>query len=774
MEKILLSSNLYSHPQRLLEDHLIGVSKMSLLFLNEKPKFIKDKYKNLIQIIGLCHDIGKSTQYFQEYLRNNDKFERSKESNHSLLSSLCAYFVTKELKKEDIIYAIYSFIIVKRHHGNLKNIVDEFVLEDDEEELLYKQINSIPEIPFDILSEKLFRMGLPLKMSKSIIKGWVNDFKKEGVHIRSYLRENAKITNYINLNLLYSLLIDADKSDVVLRDEKILKRKDIDSDKWINVYKKNNIFKSSPINFLREKAYKDVSNFKIDLRDKIYSLNLPTGLGKTITSFSFALKLREEIKRKECRNARIIYSLPFLSIIDQNFEILKDIVRINGISLDTSLLLRHHHLSEIYYEKEENEFEPEEAKILIEGWNSEIIVTTFVQFFHTLVTNRNKTLRKYHRFSNSIVILDEIQSIPVRYWLLLNNLLKEITETLDMYIILVTATRPLIFEDKEFVPLVDSKYYFNKLNRVTVKPYLNSEILLEELAEHKDIDLDDERRYLFIFNTITSAKKFYRLIKKKENNITYLSSHIIPYDRLKRIEEIKNGKYKVVISTQVVEAGVDIDFDVVIRDIAPLDSINQSAGRCNRNGSSKGEMYIFMIKDSNNRKYASYVYDSVLLKITENILLNRKKIDESNFLKMVEDYYLEIKNSKSQDESRNYLEAILKLRYTTGDDRIGIGDFELIEQDYKKVDVFVEINEEAEKIWKEYLELKEVKDLLHRKRKFDVIKGDFYKYVISIPYNTKNKPPFYGEMGYVNKIYLKDYYDEDTGFIIEDQVSVII
>ena len=89
--------------------------------------------------------------------------------------------------------------------------------------------------------------------------------------------------------------------------------------------------------------------------------------------------------------------------------------------MDTDLLLKHHHLSDLYYKKDENEFEPDEAKILIEGWNSEIIVTTFVQLFHTLLSNRNKTLRKFHRLSNSIILLDEVQSIPFKYWLLMKE-----------------------------------------------------------------------------------------------------------------------------------------------------------------------------------------------------------------------------------------------------------------------------------------------------------------------------------------------------------------
>lgn len=777
MEKTLPSSNLYSHPGIPLEDHLIGVAELSDLFLSEKPSGIREKLKSICRIIALTHDIGKATRYFQDYLSANDKekekLKKAKETWHSLFSSVCAYYLTKELSLSDEIYPVFAFLAIRRHHGNLRDVRDDVLFDNSEAGLLHKQLGSIEDEGFSVICNRLYIAGLPLLLNKQIISQWFDGFVGESRQIKKYLRNiNNAVSNYITLNLIYSILLDADKSEVVVKDKIIFNRKEFNSTEWVHTYKKQTISHESPINILREKAYRETLNHDIDLNKKIYSLNLPTGLGKTLTSFSFALKLKEGIKSKNGVEPRIVYALPFLSIIDQNSEVFESVIKANNIEPDTSILLKHHHLSEVFYKKEDDEFESDEAKILIEGWNSEIIVTTFVQLFHAIISNKNKSVRKFHRLANSIIILDEVQSIPVKYWLLLRNILMALAEMLNAYIIFVTATEPLIFERGETIGLLNKDYYFKALDRVSMKPLLNSPMTINNLSDF--FDLNDEKTYLFIFNTITSAKDFYNLVKNKGITITYLSTHLIPKERLKRIREIKEKKYKVVVTTQLVEAGVDIDFDIVVRDMAPLDSINQASGRCNRNGLSKGETYIVKLASENGRAYASYIYDAVLLDITGKILSTKAEIEEGEFLDLIDHYYKETKEKKTQDVSRNLLEAITKLRYDSEDGTISISDFKLIEEDYQKVDVFIEVNGEAGEVWRKFMNLKSIDNLFLRKKTLDAIKTEFYQYVVSIPMNTKNMPQMVGEIGYVKQSILNDYYDSETGFITKDTKSVII
>jgi CRISPR-associated endonuclease/helicase Cas3 len=433
-------------------------------------------------------------------------------------------------------------------------------------------------------------------------------------------------------------------------------------DQFVKAYKASFCGEENKINLLREEAYKEAVEREINIGQRIMSINLPTGLGKTLTTIAFSMKLWDILYKHTGVKYRIIYSLPFLSIIDQNSSVIEELLKYNGIYPSTEIILKHHHLSDVKYTKSNSEFEDEQAKILIEGWNSEIIITTFVQFFHTLVSEKNRTLRKFHRLSNSIIILDEVQSIPFKYWLLIKELLKAVAEELNSYIIFVTATQPLIFKEEEIYPLVDKNKYFAQMERVEIIPKLDCDITLEKLSEM--FDLSDGRSYLFILNTIKSAQQFYSILKTKVPNdeIIYISTHITPLERMERIEKIKKGKIKFAVTTQLVEAGVDIDFDVVVRDIAPLDSINQSAGRCNRNWNGKGKVYIVSLIDEKGQRYSRYIYDRILLDITREILSKYDIVREQELLKIIEKYYHEVSERMSSSEAKKTFRCNIRIK----------------------------------------------------------------------------------------------------------------
>lgn len=773
MEKMSPSSDLYSHPGRLLEDHLIGVARLAELFLSEKPREIIAECADICKITALTHDIGKATDYFQQYLLSNERNKRyrSELTKHSLLSAICSFYLTKELVRDDFLKSFFAYVIVRRHHGDLIDVLDEASLYDDNDKnTLQQQVEMIDKKKFQFLADVLKKAGLNTLLDLKTIKTWVLDFQKDIKIIKRRLRGlEGSYKNYLILNTLYSILLDADKSDAVIQDFNQFTKRQTISDRLVDVYKSKTIFPVSPINNLREGAYKEALNKLEFTSERIISINLPTGLGKTLTSLAVALKMRQRLGT----NHRIIYALPFLSIIDQNYEVFENVIRANNLEPTSDILLKHHHLADLYYKQsEDNEAESDEAKILIEGWNSEIIVTTFVQVFHSLISNRNKTIRRFHKFANSIIILDEIQSIPIKYWLLLRDLLFQLTEKMNAYVILVTATEPLIFPRDKIGILVNKETYFKALDRISMDVHLDKDMTLEELSEF--INFQEGKRYLFIFNTISAAKTFFNTINEKIAQATYLSTHVIPAQRIERIRELKKGMYQIAVSTQLVEAGVDIDFDVVVRDIAPLDSINQAAGRCNRNGEKKGQVLIVSLKDDNGKSYASYIYDPVLLEITKSILTKKRQIKENEMLNLIDEYYLEVQKKRSQDISRLISESILKLRYEDGNDKLSIGDFKLIAEDYHKIDVFIELNEEASKIWDAYMNLKRIDDPFERKKRFDNLKSAFYQYVISIPRTIKNFPPIIGDIGYAENSKLSDYYDQLTGFITKETSSVLI
>ncbi len=771
MAKQLPSSNLYSHQGKLLEDHLKNVAKFMELFLNEKPVSIRGEISPIVRVIGLSHDIGKATNSFQKYLFAEEREKIKQKTKHSLFSAICGYYLCKELNMKNNLLPLFAYVTVRRHHGDLIDIRDEVSLFDENDvNFLLSQIDDIDDESFNILIKHLLEYGLSNNsFDKNTIKKWIKNFNRELLSFKRYLRQISEIKNYIILNILFSLLIDADKTDVVIGDKEPFKRKNYEDSEWVSKYlsKLNQTinFDSSLklINQLRNQAYYETNSHVIDIDNKIYSINLPTGLGKTLTGFSFALKLKNRLKDSGI-NPRIIYSLPFLSIIDQNAKVIEEVISDNGITPSSDLLLKHHHLSEIYYKTNEHEYEPESAKIFIEGWNSEIIVTTFVQFFHTLFSNKNRTLRKFHRLANSIIILDEIQAIPIKYWKITRQILKVLSELLNSYIVIMTATEPLIFESESTFALTKANNYYRKLNRIKIIPIVKKSTTINELMN--EIDLSSKQTVLFIFNTISSAKQFYNLIKELPITKTFLSTHIVPKERLKRIDEIKNGKYKAVVSTQLVEAGVDIDFDIVIRDIAPFDCIVQSAGRCNRNAKNgQGIVKVFKLIDEKGKTFANRIYDPVLIDITEKLLSQKEVFQEFEICQQLKEYFELIKERMSQYESEEILSAVKKLRYDReGDDTLSIADFKLIEEDFPKIDVFIEYDDDAQKIWEEFQKIKAIKNIFERRKEFLNIRKEFYSYVISVPDPVENRPPRLEDTYYIAKAQLEDYYDIETGY----------
>lgn len=792
-------SGLFSHPGKPLEDHLKSVAEIALSYLKDSPSLLIDGeiLKKVAKIVALSHDIGKANAYFQQYITaSKEDMEnlKNKKSTHALFGAVVAYFLTKEsLEKEEKLNGfnrflpIAAFLACKKHHGDLAYFNSDIFLHEKDELLLNEQLKSIDREKFDILLQSI---GSPFDFEW--LQGKFENLKEVFLNVQeegeNLLRQcNNSLLYYFIVHVIYSLLLDADKNEVTVSEEdrgeirKAMKQIDLHPSIVIR-YKEKQNWEKQDINRLREEAFEEILQKEINLDERIYSINLPTGLGKTLISFAFALKLRGKLKEEKNYSPRIIYSLPFLSIIDQNSSVFENVLQENGIEPLSPVLLKHHHLVDMNYrwKKGEEEFVFDGSNILIEGWNSEIVVTTFIQLFHTLISNKNRSIRKFHRIAGSIVILDEVQAIPHKYWLLMHEVIRVLAEKFDTYFIFVTATEPLIFRREEVKSLVNRDKYFRKLNRVKLKPSIEDAKTIEEFADLTIPEISEsDKRVLFIFNTIGSAKEFYNLLKDsgiEQEEITFLSTHVIPKERLSRIKEIRAGKRRIAVTTQLVEAGVDIDFDVVYRDFAPLDSINQSAGRCNRNGLSiGGEIRIVRLRDEKTgRDYSSYIYneDSILLERTKKILSGKEEISESEFLDLIDEYYRLISDAKSDQKSREILEAFYKLDY---DGDKGIWSFRLIEEDYEKekVDIFVQLDNEAIALWNKLLEIREMKKFFERRKEFDKIKAKFYEYVVSVPRRPNlNLPALDEGIPFVSHSQLNEYYDLETGYKLKGGVVI--
>jgi CRISPR-associated endonuclease/helicase Cas3 len=318
----------------------------------------------------------------------------------------------------------------------------------------------------------------------------------------------------------------------------------------------------------------------------LFTLTVPTGGGKTLSSLAFAL--RHAITHGQ---RRIIYVIPFTSIIEQNAAVFADLL----VTLGPNIVLEHH--SNLSPENEEKE--STRSRLATENWDAPIVVTTAVQFYESCFANKTSRSRKLHNIANSVLILDEAQTLPVQYLAPCLRTLEQFAKNYHATIVLCTATQPAIAKSS-LLPIgletpteiiSDTKTLFENLDRVQIA-YRNT---LDDQTIASEITAKSQA--LCIVNTRKHARTVFQLLPKGEGNI-HLSTLMFPAHRLRKLKEARQrltaGLPVRLISTQLIEAGVDIDFPIVYRSMAGLDSIAQAAGRCNRNGTiPTGHFHVF-------------------------------------------------------------------------------------------------------------------------------------------------------------------------------------
>ena len=330
----------------------------------------------------------------------------------------------------------------------------------------------------------------------------------------------------------------------------------------------------------------------------IFSLTVPTGGGKTLSSLSFAL--RHALAHG---HQRVIYVVPFTSIIEQNAEVIRDILAPLETTAFTPLIEHHSSLSP---DKESNQ-----ARLASENWDAPIIITTAVQFYESLFAAKTSRCRKLHNIANSVVILDEAQSLPVDFLSPCLRVLQELADHYHTTAVLCTATQPAVHFDEAQFPIglkncreiiEDTSSLFAALKRVELESLgdITDCSLVQRLADHPQV--------LCIVNRRKHAQQIFQLLGEADGN-HHLSALMCPEHRSRILVEVRarlrDGLPARVISTQLIEAGVDVDFPVVYRALAGLDSIAQAAGRCNRNGklATPGHTYVFRPEDQRGETY---------------------------------------------------------------------------------------------------------------------------------------------------------------------------
>jgi len=587
-----------------LECHLLGVADIAKSFA------AKIGLKEHGELIGLLHDLGKYSNEFQVYLQSAVGLINPDEDDYVDArglkgkvdhSTAGAQLVWEDLSKQGdmgrIVGQILGLCIASHHSGLIdclssnanKPVEDIFTRRagkrDDRSHLREAMSKMAPPI------DKRFR---ELSSMPSLISGIEESIRKvaRGEKVEAIIRFKVGLL----VRFLFSCLVDADRVDTAdfERPKAAKHRLNGQYTEWPLLIERlekhlEGFTLRNPIDEIR----RSISDHCRDgaIRDKsIYTLTVPTGGGKTLASLRFALH-----HAKHHKMDRVIYVIPFTSIIDQNASVVRGILEPTNSNRGRVVLEHHSNLT------------PEQQgwreKMMTENWDAQVVFTTSVQLLEALFGGGTRGARRMHQLANAVLIFDEIQTLPVNCAHLFCNAMNFLVEHCGSTVVLCTATQPLLnlvdpskgalkfTKSDDLMP--DVKGLFDDLKRVEVlnrrKPGGWTD---EEIARLALDEVVQSGSCLVIVNTKKSAQVLYRLCREAGGiQHFHLSTSMCPAHRkeiLDKIRKLLDDESPVLcVSTQLIEAGVDVDFGAVIRYTAGLDSIAQAAGRCNRNGKQK-------------------------------------------------------------------------------------------------------------------------------------------------------------------------------------------
>jgi CRISPR-associated endonuclease/helicase Cas3 len=602
-----LAGNLNSHPGKLLKEHLEGTSLLmeTLSQIHKTEKIIPEK---ILKFVGITHDIGKANLIFQKYLEG--------EGEGVVHASPSAWFtlnISKEFATNKKTPLIWITEVVKHHHtymGNAENALKNWAQSIDFQKQKEEMKRLIPSWNIFLTDEE-----------------WESYADSLIIEEKSLINEDS----WLFYRMLYSLLVTADRMDAL--GIQTLSEKTLPSFNPPSFSPK----KPTPLDSWRGKTHKKCIDSVNELeKPGLFTLTLPTGAGKTITGLDIAHEIA-----KKFNNKTIIYALPFISIVEQNSAVARNIFGGKNVQED-------HSLSMLKGAREGAKSPWNQMKTLFRYWQSPVILTTMVQLWDAIYSPRANDTMDFHRLSNAVVIMDEPQSINPKYWYGLGETMTFLSKKLGTSFILMTATQPQIFRGKELAPQ-NLQFPFNRHTYKVLpgKYYLDN---IPQLLE-KHIEDFDKHSGLIVLNTKKAAFKVYQIMKKHLNGpVLFLSTWMTPRHRRKTMRflkylEKKNIKHHL-ISTQVIEAGVDLGFDWVFRDMGPLDSIVQVAGRCNRHCKSTkpGTVLVAELQNENNRSFCAMVYNDILLD-SSRTNLKKKEInifEEKDASLIINNYYNDI------------------------------------------------------------------------------------------------------------------------------------
>ena len=558
----------YARPGQHLVVHLSGAERIGRLF----GTVFGFGYTAFITC--RLHDLGKYTIAFLDYLQRSVSGKKATRGEviHALQGAKYALESIKKFNTSNITSDIVGNVIAS-HHGGLLDSISA-----DGDRLLKSRV----EKPEDSLHYEESKAEAEKEISLEIDEQELN---KEIIEFLNRCAEK-ELDSYLMLHFLtkaiFSCLVDADRCDSAgIQGDTAVPDWDALSAR-LNAHLKEFSGKSllDPI----RRSISDQCFEKAEREQGVYTLSVPTGGGKTLSSLRFALA---HAKRHQLK--RIIYVIPYLSILDQTAKNIRA-----AIGDETGNLILEHHSNMEFPEEKEQDGAEEQYSLLSSRWDSPVILTTMVQFLETVFSNKASKLRKFHNMSEAVLIFDEIQSLPIKCVHLFNGTVNFLSTFGKSTVLLCTATQPRLDQVErpvhlsQFPALVSlTPDELKVFARVRIEDRTRSPMAHEQIAALAKQQLDAGKSTLVVLNTKADARAVFRQFKEFHCEKAFLTTDLCPAHRmdvLDRLQAALKAKIPVLcVSTQLIEAGVDISFACVIRANAGLDSIIQAAGRCNRN-----------------------------------------------------------------------------------------------------------------------------------------------------------------------------------------------
>lgn len=605
--------NYIAHKDQELYEHLEGVAGLAKI---HAEKIGMGKYGELL---GLLHDLGKYSAEFQKYIAdaikqndphfNPDEDEEFEDTagkkgkiDHSTAGAqfLCCRIGSSNAHK--ILGQLLSLCLVSHHSGLINCLTtDNSGTWDSYSKRLSKNINRTHQEECTKNADKHILERINVILADN---SFTSPFEEKCRNIvltspeRSPLSTIAQFQIGLLARFLFSTLIDADRQDTAktaqLRHQGDYRSWDVMIERLENKY---NTFKT---NCRVDEVRKEISEHCLRAATRprgLYTLTVPTGGGKTLASLRFSLH-----HAKEFELDRIVYIIPFTTIIDQNAQVVREILEPEECPEDTGKIVLEHH-SNIGADAQ-----GWKEKILTENWDAPVVFTTMVQFLEALFGAGTRGARRMHQLANAVIVFDEIQTLPIQCVHLFNNAVNFLVSHCASTVVLCTATQPLLGSvnekkgtlklsiESELMP--DVEKLFDDLKRVNVHDCRKSPgWTYPEIAELAVGQVKDNGSCLVVANTKKAARITFEEAKKDGLEVFHLSTGMCPAHRKQILSIIRrklDDKEPILcVSTQLIEAGVDISFRSVIRMLAGLDSIVQAAGRCNRHGGMEiGDVFI--------------------------------------------------------------------------------------------------------------------------------------------------------------------------------------